>query len=91
MIYKITFSDDAEEEIKNFKRHEPRVYLKIQKLLLELQEHPRTGTGHPEPLSGDRPGQWSRRITGKHRLIYEIIDDLVKILVLSVYGHYRDK
>ena len=54
-------------------------------------DHPRTGTGKPEPLSGDRTGQWSRRITQKHRLIYEIFDTEVHVDVISAYGHYEDK
>ena len=57
----------------------------------ELKEHPRTGTGHPEQLSGDRTGQWSRRITKKHRLVYEIHDTEVIVLVLTAYGHYDDR
>ena len=44
-----------------------------------------------EPLSGDRAGQWSRRISQKHRLVYEIEETIVKVDVLSAYGHYEDK
>ena len=61
------------------------------KLLNELMLHPRTGTGHPEQLKGDRTGQWSRTITKKHRLIYEIFETEVYVDVLSAYGHYNDK
>ncbi len=50
-----------------------------------------TGTGRPEALSGDRTGQWSRRITLKHRLVYEIENEVVNVAVLSSYGHYDDK
>jgi len=53
--------------------------------------HPHTGTGHPEQLKGDRTGQWSRTITKKHRLIYEIFETEVHVDVLSAYGHYGDK
>jgi toxin YoeB len=64
---------------------------KLAALLFELVEHPTTGTGHPEQLSGDRTGQWSRRINQKHRLVYMIDDDKVVVLLLSAYGHYDDK
>ena len=57
----------------------------------EVYEHPRTGTGQPEPLKGNRAGQWSRHITKKHRLVYEIRDTEVIVLVLSTYGHYDEK
>ncbi len=54
-------------------------------------EHPLSGTGHPEQLKGDRTGQWSRKITQKHRLIYQVKEKEVIVLVLSAYGHYDDK
>ena len=49
------------------------------------------GTGKPEQLKGGGGTLWSRRITKKHRLIYEIIDTVVHVDVLSTYGHYDDK
>lgn len=54
-------------------------------------DHPKTGTGHPEQLKGNRSGLWSRRITKKHRLVYEIHDNKIIVLVLTAYGHYDDK
>ena len=61
------------------------------KEISELKEHPTTGTGHPEQLKGDKVGKWSWHITGKHRLIYEIREEVVIVNVLSAYGHYGDK
>jgi toxin YoeB len=54
-------------------------------------DHPKTGTGKPKQFSGDRTGQWRRKITDKHRLVYEIHDSEVVVLVLMAYGHYDDK
>lgn len=42
-------------------------------------------------MKGDRNGQWSRTITKKHRMIYEIFEAEVYVDVLSAYGHYDDK
>jgi Txe/YoeB family toxin of toxin-antitoxin system len=42
--------------------------------------HPTSGTGKPEALRGDRKGQWSRRITKEHRLIYEIHEDIITVV-----------
>jgi toxin YoeB len=64
---------------------------KLQALLHELAEHPRTGTGKPERLGGNRTGLWSRHITDKHRLVYLIDNGKIVVLVLSVAGHYDDK
>lgn len=73
------------------KRGEPKAFEKAKKFLAELMIHPYIGTGHPEPLKGNRSGQWSRVITKKHRLVYEVYDDEVFVLIISAYGHYGDK
>ncbi len=91
MTYKIVNTPRADEDMVKLAKSEPKAFAKAQSLIEELKEHPRTGTGHPEQLSGDRAGQWSRRITQKHRLVYEINDNEVIVLVLTSYGHYDDK
>lgn len=91
MSYKIVFAPRAIDDADRLEQEEPKAFKKFLKLIVELEEHPRTGTGHPEPLSGDRAGQWSRRITRKHRLIYEILEAEVHIDVLAAYGHYDNK
>lgn len=85
-MYEIDFKEEAIHDLAALAKHEPKAFQKAQK-----REHPRTDTGKPEPLSGDRIGQWSRRITKKHRLVYEIRDTEVIVLVLTAYGHYDDK
>jgi toxin YoeB len=91
MIFKIDIKERAEYDLLRLAKEEPKAFLKAQGLIEELREHPKTGTGHPEPLKGDRAGQWSRRISKKHRLIYEILETEVVVLVLTAYGHYEDK
>ena len=91
MLYKVILKEVAQLDLKMLLRNEPVAYKKALKLIAELYEHPRTGTGKPEQLSGDRSGQWSRRISKKHRLVYEIHDTEVVVLVLTAYGHYDDK
>ena len=64
-MYKITFSPEAETDLAKLKRSEPASFKKAVKLLNELVEHPKTGTGHPEPLKGKPENRWSRQITKK--------------------------
>ncbi len=91
MIYKIEFTIDALSEIAILKKSEVAAYNKLQKLLLELMEHPYTGTGKPKQLKGDLSGCYSRRITQKHRLVYSVDNEKVIVLILSASGHYEDK
>ncbi len=91
MNYSIEFTEQASLDLVALARNERKAFLKAQTLIEELKVHPRTGTGKPEPLSGNRAGQWSRRITKKHRLVYEIHGTEIVVLVLTSFGHYDDK
>ena len=90
-MYELIFSREADADMKRLQRNEPQAFKKALKLAVELMEHPTTGTGHPHQLTGDRAGQWARSITKKHRMVYEIRDKEVVVLILSAYGHYDDK
>ena len=92
MKYELQYTSDFEKDKEKLRKAgEIKALQKLAILLLELAEHPTTGTGKPKLLSGNRSGQWSRRITQKHRLIYLIEEEKVIVLLLSAYGHYDDK
>lgn len=91
MIYTIITTRRAAVDLAKLKQSEPAAYKKAVSLIRELEGDPRAGTGHPKPLGGDRQGQWSRHISHKHRLVYEICEETVIVLVLTAYGHYDDK
>ena len=90
-MYTLEFAPQALEDLSKLKKSEPAAFKKAGKLLVELQEHPKTGTGHPEQLKGHPLNRWSRQITKKHRLVYRIFETEVHVDVLSAYGHYGDK
>jgi toxin YoeB len=89
MNYSLDIPTQVEEEIQSFKKSNPVAYKKVNKLLKELIKHPYTGTGKPEKLKY-RP-EWSRRITGLHRLLYTINDETVIVKVISASSHYDNK
>lgn len=92
MNYSIELTPNAEKDIEKLKKSgDKRILIKIDGLLNELREHPKTGTGKPEQLKHYETPTWSRRITDNHRLIYRIQEDRVVVLVLSFWGHYGEK
>ena len=92
MNYSITITLEANQDILNLRKSGDKMaFKKLDILLNELREHPQTGTGKPEMLRNRLSGLWSRRITVKHRLIYEINDEMVHVIILNTYGHYSDK
>ena len=58
-------------------RTEPRIALRVLKLIEEILRTPFQGSGKPEPLKHDRHGLWARRITEEHRLTYHVVYDRV--------------
>ena len=91
MRFYVEIKEQAREDLNYLLHNEPKYYKKALQLISELYEHPTTGTGQPERLKGCGTNRWSRRISKKHRLVYEIIDNEVLVIVLAAYGHYDDK
>ena len=89
-MYVVRFSDEAQEDLQNLQRFYPQAIKKVVKFVEELREHPRTGTGQVERLKHYKNETWSRRITQEHRLVYEIHDEQILVLVISSFGHYKE-
>lgn len=90
MSYSILFEKSALDDILKLKKSGNRGDLKnLETILEELRTHPLSGTGNPEQLKHQLSGFWSSRINKKDRLIYEIIEDPDKlVIVISALGHY---
>ena len=66
-----------------------RIMKRITALLNDIQKHPFTRIGKPEPLKGNHQGKWSRRITDEHRMIYSISSGRIYIYLYSLKSHYE--
>ena len=92
MIYKLRLTPTAIKDINRHKKSgDKKLLQKIAILLEELRNHPKTGTGKPERLKHDLEGLYSRRIDKKHRMVYEIEDEIITVVVLAAYAHYDDR
>jgi len=91
MRYQLTFTKDAAKTLKKYKKSNPSVFKKAASLLDEIAEHPRTGTGHPEPLVKGSDTRYSRHLTANIRIIYDIHDNTISVNIISMNSHYNDK
>ena len=91
-MMEIEFTEQAIEDIKFHKKSGNKSAVrKIKELLEDIQQHPETGIGKPEALEHNLKGYWSRRIVGKHRLIYKIEYDRVVVCIVAARTHYQEK
>jgi toxin YoeB len=93
MMYELTYEDSALKDIKRIKKSGNKSLIKkLEDLLCEIAENPRSGTGQPEQLKHYPFKQtWSRRLNQEYRLVYEIHDEIVTVKVISAADHYGDK
>lgn len=91
MTYRLIFTPTADKSIAKFKKSNPMLYKKLVEILLDISRNPRDGKGHPEALRSGGGVTYSRRISAHHRIVYDVYDEEVRVLVLTVESHYGDK
>ena len=91
MKYTLQFSPRALADLEKIKKSGDQARIKKLRLILEeLTEHPLTGIGNPERLKY-RTNTYSRRLTGKDRVVYSIFEEIVEVNILQMVGNYNDK
>ena len=85
MSYHVQLTDTEKKQLKKMDRQTASMLLGWMRRNLEGCENPRQ---HGKGLSANRSGQWRYRV-GNYRLIAEIEDDQIVILILSI-GHRSD-
>lgn len=89
-MYQIEFSVEAAKDLLKMKKSDPQAFKKLERLILELREHPYTGTGKPHQLR-QLEGVWSRKLDKKNRIRYMVNETSVVVFIISTLGHYDDK
>jgi toxin YoeB len=85
---KLSVTSGTIEDLEAWSMTNPKVLSKIIRLIAETTRSPRTGTGKPERLKHLGGEVWSRRITEKDRLVYDIQPDVITIIACRF--HYDD-
>lgn len=85
MTYRVRFTEAAKKELKKLDKPTAALIMAWIKKNLEGCANPRR---HGKGPTANRSGQWRYRV-GAYRLIAEIQDDEIIILILNV-GHRRD-
>ncbi len=84
-MYHVVFTNEARKELKKLDKYTALLLTAWVRKNLEGCSDPRQ---HGKGLTANRGGQWRYRV-GDYRLVAEINDDTITILILTV-GHRRD-
>jgi toxin YoeB len=87
-MFKAEYSKRFIKEYERFYKNDKDGAEKIDKLRIDILEHPTCGLGHPERLRHLGENIWSRHIDKKNRLVYKIIGNV--IWFERCRGHYDD-
>ena len=66
------FTPNGWEDFEYWLENDLEMVEKIRDLVKSIKQNSFKGLGKPEPLKHSLKGFWSRRITGEHRLVYQV-------------------
>ena len=86
----IIFTPAALDDLKKIKKSGNNATKKrLERILLSICETPFEGFASPEQLKNNLARKWSRELSKKDRVVYEVQNNTVSIY--SLLGHYNDK
>lgn len=86
-MYNIVYSKQALKHIPLLKS--ANLASKAKSLIDIILNNPFQNPPPYEKLFNDLKGMYSRRINSKHRLVYQVLEDIKTVKVLSMWTHYE--
>ena len=87
MTWRLVFTKQAQKDAKKIARSGLKPA--ASRLLDILRKNPYQNLPPFEKLVGDLSGAYSRRINIKHRLVYQVLDDIEIVKVIRMWTHYE--
>jgi Txe/YoeB family toxin of toxin-antitoxin system len=83
----IVYTNQAKRDAKKLSR--PGLKPQAEKLISLLSADPYQNPPPDEKLVGDLAGACSRRLNIRHRLVYQILDDIKTVKIIRMWTHYE--
>jgi len=87
------FTENGWNDFECWLENDAEMADKIRELIKAIKKDPFKGIGKPEPLKFALKGFWSRRMTGEHRLVYQVSGTKgkdQKCTIIQCRFHYGD-
>lgn len=85
-MYKIIYTKKAAADIPLLKA--AKLDGKVKALIELIKLNPYQTPPRYEKLRGDLDGALSRRINIQHRLVYEVLEEINSVKIISMWSHY---
>ena len=86
-MYKIVYTRTAVKDIPKLKA--AHLDNKAKALIEVIRVNPYQSPPSYEKLVGDMQGLYSRRINVQYRLVYEVLEEMNTIKIVSLWTHYE--
>lgn len=86
-MYKIVYTKTAVKDIPKLKA--AHLDNKAKALIEVIRVNPYQSPPSYEKLVGEMQGLYSRRINVQHRLVYEVLEEMNTIKIVSLWTHYE--
>ena len=83
---KVLWEERAWADYLYWQMQDRKTLKRINELVKDMQRDAFHGIGKPESLRGSLSGYWSRRIDDANRIVYDVIEDVLR--VIACRGHY---
>ncbi len=87
VTYKLVFTKQAQKDAKKILKS--GLKSNVEKILNLLTENPFKTPPSFEKLVGDLTGAYSRRISLKHRIVYQVYEEDKIVKVIRMWTHYE--
>lgn len=87
-MWEVLLKKTAEKDSKKVRQAGLRP--KVEEILDRLEQDPYCIPPPCKKLVGELSGLFSRRITKKHRLVYEVLPESREIIVYRMFSHYGE-
>ena len=85
--WRLVYTAQAQRDARKLAKSELRAH--AERLLAIISEDPLETPPPVEKLVGDLAGAYSRRINVQHRLVYQILPEIMTVKVLRMWSHYE--
>lgn len=86
-MYKIVYTKTALKDIPKLKS--AHLDETAKNLIEVIRNNPFQAPPPYEKLVGDMTGAYSRRINIKHRLVYQVYENVKTVKIISLWSHYE--